>query len=274
MKFLLLTTALLTSLLLGPTAVHAHSNSEVSVEINGQRGTPNKISQSIPADNFVITEEIFQNIFLLGEPVTIALVSTEEGHPAPDTNVNWDTGDLAGRFTGPVISFVPEKKGSFPITVTFPQANGELASHSTLVSVANELNYNRNKPTVLVNKNAIEDLETARELDLNKEIIFSVRSPASTNKYLWNMDNGDVVEGAEISYKFPPGTYLATPILRVTDENGTYTDLQFTLKNFANSQDAQFLGNRNLLLAGVVVVLLLLLGGFILAKRFLLKLKN
>lgn len=250
--------------LLLPTQVFAHAaDTGIKLEINGERGQVNEITSAIPDNKFTLTEEVFPQFFQPDTKLTLALVP-DDGNELPPGEITWETGELAGTFTGASVTITPQKTGSFPVFITFPLPNGQTTEHSALINIAPK-NYKAPGVTVLANgrevkPNTTTDIDLARDLKLE-----AVTDSPGKKSFVWNFDNGVILEGQEIIYE-TKDEYLLTPILRVIDENGVSTDTQFRFKNDTSTGLTE---SYTPLLLGFTFVLILLLLGFFFLKRFL-----
>lgn len=250
--------------LLVPAQVFAHAaDTGIKLEINGERGETNEITSAVPNDKFILTEEIFSQVFPPNTELVLTLVP-DDGHEIPEGKISWETGGLAGTLSGASVTITPQKTGSFPVFITFPLQNGETAEHSALITVAST-DYKAPKINVLANdKDVKPDVTTDTNLMRDLKLKAVTENPEE-KRFVWNFDNGVILEGQEVTYE-TKDEYLLTPILRVIDEEGAYTDTQFRFKNASSANLGE---NYTPLLIGFTIFLLLLLSGFFLLKRFL-----
>ena len=250
--------------LLLPAKIFAHSaDTGIKLEINGERGQANEITSAIPDNKFTLTEEVFPQFFQPDTKLELALVP-DDGHEIPFGEITWETGELAGTLSGAYVTLTPQKTGSFPVFITFPLPNGQTAEHSALINIAPK-NYKTPGVTVLANGREVKP-NTTTDINLTRDLkLKAVTESPEKKRFVWNFDNGVILEGQEVVY----GTkdeYLLTPILRVIDANGVSTDTQFRFKNEPSTDLTE---NYTPLLLGFTFFLILLLLGFFFLKRFL-----
>lgn len=246
----------------------AHSTEqEFVIYYNWKEGVAQNTQLSIPNKYFVLTEEVSPEVYRIGESLNLSL--EPKGDYKID-NVTWKTGELGGDLTGEEISLPLEKAGSYPIEIEV-KSGDEVVNHSVLINISEKDGFNFPKIKILVNGINIAQTDNQIETDLSKEISFTAEAPEGMDfRYIWNFDNGEIREGKTISYRFQENPYLASPVLRVVDEEGIYQDFQVVLKNssFGNEGDSE---NKNYtpILIGMIVFLAVLIFVLLKAKSFL-----
>lgn len=244
--------------------VFAHDTEQDFIVLyNGEEGLPSDVKLSALDGDFFLAEEKAPEVYRKGENLEL---SSEGHHGSLLENVRWETGELAGTLSGESVTIPLDEIGSFPVTLK-AESNGENISHVLLVNVTGKDNFAFPEVRISINGNKIENTDSPTEADLSEEVLLRAETGGKSS-YIWNFDNGETKEGQEISYRFAENPYLASPVLRVIDEEGIYQDIQITLKNSAFGED-EAEKNYTPLLIFVLVFLLVCAGLLLKAKSFL-----
>lgn len=234
-----------------PTRTFAHDADAFTVLFNNTPSSPNPISQSIETKNLNLTEDVMQNPFLVNTPITFQIESQERTEEA----ITWEFSN-GKTFKGKSGSVLFDAPGSYRVTIHQLTPDKQNV-HTVLIHVIPSISYIPAKAEIFINGERLPSSSIA-EIDLSQNIRLQA-SPDSSNKqqivtYQWVLDDGEMKEGASIDARLSNNPYLITPILRIVDQYGLITDIQFTLKNSSLNKHPN---QPSLLFSGIVAILFL-----------------
>lgn len=193
------------------------------------------------------------------------------------TLLTWDFGDgtkpekIKG---GLEIGHTYKKIGTFIMQVIADYESagyedlGKQPVQTTVLHILPSKNYQLPKATITVD-GKISSEKKIVERDLNKWITFQVTPSKSTDSlfsYEWDLGDGTMSTDTKVSHRYRLPQYYATPILRVKDKNGFFTDTFVNIRNSGkndpnNPELEEFLWNS---VKGALILLVILsTGGFV-----------
>lgn len=208
-----------------PSSVFAHGESlSFQTILNGYPTVPSEISTTEKLEEFTTTEDIASTPFRINQPISFE-INHDNSENHPKFTWKFSDGQSIPQESGDV-SF--QKPGSYIATVT-KQTGEETDTHTILLHVIPKEGYTLPVSGITIN-DTIVPLNEAFDVDLSKPQTFHATGNEKYT-YIWNFDNGDIRTGSNVTYEYENHPFLVSPILRVIDENGLYTDTQISLKN-------------------------------------------
>ncbi len=275
MKILLL----ILVLLLIPPSVFAHGGNDTPFEINGEEVlvNPAQITRNdlfdLPPDS-----DLGPKNYLVNQTLTFSIDTSElpyEDKEVHDANFIWDFGDgtKLNKKGATTYTYTYKKPGTYNLVVYSDYAgDGKQLVKSVLINVIPNLNYKL--PIAKIAINGIELKENKLSLPLGKNNTFDgLSSSAASSKivsYEWDFDDGSTSKEKTVTHKYKLPQYSASVALRVTDENGFYSDAVVNLTNNGSNEPSIFdnLGITKKLFAIIILgVLSSIFLVFILRKR-------
>ncbi len=234
-----------------------------------------KLPQDKPPALYVINEDIHFEIDTNSLPVPpeVVAISTFE----------WDWGDGSPRATGLQHNHRYTKAGSYfmEITAKTKDVSQPQLIQSTLIHIVPNKDYELPKAKILVNGQGTEDplmddmkIEFGKDFELDSGA--TVVGSAKIVEYLWDLGDGKSKKGERVTYQYGMEQYAFFPVLRVTDENGLFSDAFIQITNTDDATLAvnstptlvnHIHRNRYFIISGIVVGLLLVIGPFVFSKR-------
>lgn len=232
---------LVLALLLFPSSAFAHVSNESVFTVNGKPADVNK-SQELRENLFNLPPDSDQapENYLIHETLTF---ETETAHLAFDqktienTNYSWNFGDGTKEITqkgATTYSHAYEKIGTFNLRVYADyDGKGKRLVQSLLLNILPDASYILPQAAILIDNNLIKT--PSLDIALGDTHVFkaaTITSPTSRIvSYEWDFDDGTTNNKESTEHKFQLPQYSAAVALRITDENGFYSDTVVNLEN-------------------------------------------
>lgn len=234
-----------------------------------------RLPQDKPPALYVVNEEVSFEIDTNSLPVPPEILAI--------STFDWDWGDGSDHSSGLQNRHSYEKAGSYFIEITAKTKDVALPQliQSTLINILPTKDYVLPTAKILVNGVGTNDalLEDVK-IDFGKD--FELDSSATTPgtgkivSYLWDLGDGKSKTGGEVTYKYGLEQYAFFPVLRVTDENGLFSDAFIQITNASESEIAikepllsknTFMEHRFLIVGSLVFILLIVGAVFVFGKK-------
>ncbi len=225
-------------------------------------------------NDFRLPQDDSPDLYLVNTPIEFELDGTRLPIPAQileDTTFIWDFGDGNKKSGKLHESYAYTKSGSYVLEIT---AKTKLISEpqliqSTLIQVVPAKPYQLPKSVIHVNGEGVKDplLDIVKLEFGNNFSLDGTTSSEGSGKivsYFWDLGDGKSANNPKLAYSYKPEQYAYFPVLRVTDENGLFSDSFLQVTNTLNENESlsKSAQNRNMFNAGNFIYLIL--GGFIL----------
>jgi hypothetical protein len=235
-----------------PQQILAHIGGLPILKMNGQYAKvypPQSVSTSIfdlPSGTDLAPEN-----YLIHQPISFSIDISKLSIPQDilsQTNITWDFGDGTKPATiknGFGNKHTYNKIGTYVLqitadyTATGGQDLGQQPLEAVLLYVLPYKNYHLPKAVIMVNERT-DTTTNALDFDLNNEITFdgskSQNGSLAITSYEWDFGDGtsSTMQKVEHRYKLPQ--YYATPLLRVRDANGFFSDGYITIRNSGKNE--------------------------------------
>lgn len=255
------------------------------LKINGEYSVlyPVPVSSS---PEFGLPQDITNKPFLVGQKIEFEI--EKDKLPAPPevvekTDFTWDFGDGSEKLSGFKATHTYTKPGSY-VQIIYAKDEStpepQLLS-SVLINVVPKSDYQMPKAVIYVNDiTTDEPLLNPLTFNLAGVLKFdgskSEPGTARIKSYLWDLGNGEIRDLTTFNLSYPSQINQIFPVLRVTDENGLYSDSFVELKqgdpienNFIvrASKDSNFLDSSGKILILLGIGMGILLAAIVLFKK-------
>ena len=205
----------------------------------------------------------------------------------------WDFGD-GKKATGKIVKHAYSKTGTYILTLNIDygdisqfgymgaDASTLVQQQSVVVHIIPTPGYKVPTPVIRINGKDYND-KTKGQLDIkfNYKLLGLIKLPVGINfdvsksigsssikKIEWDFGDGKLVSGEKVTHNFTQDYYLYDIGLRITDENGFYTDTFLSIVNkYKETEENQKNNLLPIIIAGNVVLIVVVVAGFIIATK-------
>jgi PKD repeat protein len=279
MKFIV--SLFLTLLFFFPQITYAHSGGFPILKINGIDAKVYQVGTAASTGIFDLPPniDIAPENYLIKQKLNFEIDTSKLPLPPEifkDTNFIWDFGDGSQKQTirnGITNTHTYKKIGTFVIQIVADYSNtqssdiGSQIIETMIINILPNKNYQIPKPIIQINGNNVPASRSVN-IDLNNRLTFDAsqsKIDPSTKivSYQWDLDDGTTSNQVNVSHRYKLPQFYATPLLRVKDANGFFTDDYVTVRNSGKNDpnDPEAEDRRNLLLTvGGIILLVTILG--------------
>lgn len=257
----------LTVLIFTITPAEAHFRGQPFVKINGESTKIYTQNEFASIGDISVPSDIAPGVYVPNEEIKFEIDVSVLPFPEEVTKkakYTWDFGD-GTKVEGDKVSHTYTKAGPYEINVEINY--GDLSSFGfgdpsaippayqlVLMNVLPDADYKVPTPSILINGQDIKNYQrkingallpsSAAFLELYdhiggfriaKKFTFDASKSSGTAKikeYMWDFDDTDsIARSAKVGHSFTNGYYLNIVALRITDENGFYSDVFFDIGN-------------------------------------------
>jgi len=272
-------------LLLFPSFVHAHfAGQPPFFKINGIYSDLYDVPTSSFAD-FRLPQDKSPALYVINEEVSFEIDTNALPLP-PDilaiSTFDWDWGDGTSHASGLQNKHTYVKAGSYFMEITAKTkdvAQPQLIQ-SILIHIVPTKDYVLPKAKILVNgvgtnDALLEDFKVDFGVDFKLDSSATLPGTGKIVNYLWDLGDGKSKTGESVSYKYGMEQYAFFPVLRVTDENGLFSDAFIQITNASDDEAIEkqlhsksvYDEYRYMIVGSIVFVLLILGAIFVFGKK-------
>jgi hypothetical protein len=188
---------------------------------------------------FDLPQDIAPETYLVNKPITFELDMKELANSVPEevlnkTRFDWDFGD-GKKAEGVKNVHVYSKPGSYVLTILGEYEDGGQkisgqVVQTVLLHVLPKSDYKLPQVEVKVNGKEMQEdpltnpihvnLRQYVQLDASESVVSSVKNTS----FVWDFGNDKSSTDATVLYKYDDSVFYVMPVVRVTDENGFFSD--------------------------------------------------
>lgn len=222
-------------LIIAPASAH-RGNGLPFIKINDTYTEPYPIlSNSVPG--FVTPQDIGLTVYEVNKAITFdidreRLLMTSQ---VPENAIyHWDFGD-GSKATGQRVTHTYAKIGSEEVQLSaeIPGSGQPQPLEQILVHITDSLDYKVPVPVITVSNTNGHNGDTL-VANFTQEVSLSVKDQSGSapiTSYYWDLGDGQDSKSATLTHRFDASQSILAPMVRLTDENGFYTDAFIWLRN-------------------------------------------